>query len=139
MEFIVAIDPGSRKCGLVLVNIELGVVLEGRVVSPNSVRDIVKSWMCISKVERLILGNGTSSSYLKEILEEILPVTLVEEKGTTIRARSRYFQLWPISKFFRWIPKGLLLPPNNLDAVAALVLLEDFLEKKFSWPGPPEF
>ncbi|WP_320675239.1 resolvase [Prochlorococcus sp. MIT 1341] len=136
MECLVSIDPGRHKCGLVLVAPQLGIVLDGKIASPKRVREIVLQWKEKAKIERLILGNGTSSSEVYGILREILPVTLVNEKGTTIRARNRYYELWPISKFLGWFPKGLLLPPNDLDAVAALVLLEDFLEKKFTWPGP---
>ena len=140
MNCLIAIDPGRSKCGFVLVDTNEGLVLEGKVAPPNSAREIVFHWKRLVNVERVILGNGTASSKLHGMLREVpLPVTLVEERGTTLRARRRFYELWPLNKFFRWFPQGLLLPPNNLDAVAALILAEDFLEKKLSWPGPPTF
>tara|TARA_Y100001968_G_scaffold104017_1_gene93996 strand:+ start:161 stop:286 length:126 start_codon:yes stop_codon:yes gene_type:complete len=32
------------------------------------------------------------------------------------------------------LPRKILFPPENLDAVVALVLLEDFLNYSFTWP-----
>jgi len=66
-------------------------------------------------------------------------VQLVDETGTTLRARDRYWQLWPPQGWRRWIPRGLLLPPGDLDALAALVMLEQSLNINCRWPtnAPP--
>ncbi len=139
MSCLISIDPGSVKCGLVLVDPQLGVVLDGRIATPKGVREIVLQWMRRTSVERLVLGNGTYSSQLHGILSELLPVLVIDERGTTLRARSRYYELWPPRNLMKWFPKGLLFPPNDLDAVAALVILEGYLDKKMSWPGPEKF
>ena len=89
--------------------------------------------------DKIVLGNGTSSEDRLNSLKDKYPIELVEEKGTTLRARNRYWELNPPSIWIRWIPKSLLLPPENLDALAALVILEDHLQKKLSWKDLPDF
>jgi len=134
MSILISIDPGQKKCGLLLVDLDKQVVLDGRVVDSRSVIDLVIHWKNTLNVNRIILGNGTTSRYWTRRLEKIaLPIEIVEEKGTTLRARSRYWEIWPPPIWMRWIPKGLLVPLKNLDDVAALVLLEDHLNKKFEW------
>ena len=65
---------------------------------------------------------------------------LIPEKGTTLRARSRYWELWPVRGWQRLLPLGMRMPPVDLDAVAALVMLEDHLGIRFTWPGEqPDF
>ena len=58
----------------------------------------------------------------------------VNERGSTLRARFRYWEIWPPNYFIRWLPKEILFPPENLDAVVALILLEDFVKYNLSWP-----
>ncbi len=64
---------------------------------------------------------------------------LVDESGTSLRARDRYWELWPLVGWRRWLPKGLIVPPDHLDAVAALILIEDYLNKQLQWPDSPNF
>ena len=135
MDMLVSIDPGRKKCGLLLVDLDSKIVLDGRVVDSSSVIDLVIHWSTNFEVKGIVLGDGTTSKYWQKRLESIdLPIDIVEERGTTLRARSRFWEIWPPPIWMRWIPKGLLVPLKNLDAVAALVLLEDHLNKKFKWP-----
>ncbi len=133
MAFVIAIDPGWHKCGLLLADLDSNLVQEAKVVHKNHVTDQVRTWISSNTIEYILLGNGTSSGYWEGELSSFASVYLVEEKGTTLRARYRYWELSPPSKWLRWIPKGLLFPPKNLDKVAALLLLEDYLNKKFQW------
>ena len=48
-----------------------------------------------------------------------------------------YWALWPAKGWQRLLPTGLRLPPTELDAIAALVMAEDHLRQRCSWPGPP--
>ena len=134
MTIIISIDPGQKKCGLLLADLEKKIVLDGRVIASNSVIDLVIDWSTNLDVNSIILGNGTTSKHWEERLQSIdLPIEIVEERGTTLRARSRYWEIWPPPIWMSWIPKGLLVPLKNLDDVAALVLLEDHLNTKFKW------
>ena len=134
MTILISIDPGQKKCGLLLVDLDKQIVLDGLVVDSNFVIDLVVQWSNKAEVKGIILGNGTTSKSWERRLKKIaLPIEIVEEKGTTLRARSRYWEIWPPPIWLRWVPKGLLVPMKNLDAVAALILLEDHLNKKLEW------
>ena len=137
MGLLIAIDPGHSKCGLLLADSDGAIVIEGKVLAKSFVLEQINSWMQIYPVERIILGNGTSSNYWEEKLKYIVPIEVVNENGTTLRARYRYWELRPPNRLLRCIPKRLRFPPGNLDAFAALVLLEDYLSRKFIWPNPP--
>ena len=139
MSKLIAIDPGNKKCGLLLADLDKELVLDGRVVYHTAVIDLVKIWKSEDDLEGIILGNGTTSNYWLRLLKDLAPVQIVEERGTTFRARARYWELWPPGIWSSWLPRGLILPPTNLDAIAALVLLEDHLCKKFEWQGTNNF
>ena len=139
MSKIIAIDPGKKKCGLLLADLDKELVLDGKVVDHLSVIDLVVSWKATGEVNSILLGNGTTSKFWQSYLQDLASIEVVEEKGTTLRARERYWELWPPPFWFGWLPRGLMLPSNHLDAVAALILLEDHLNKKFNWPGPIDF
>ncbi len=128
----ISIDPGNKKCGLILADIDSSIALKAKVVKTDSVIALIKSWQLYNKIDLIILGNGTSSKSLElEIKSKIsIPVKLVEEKNTTLRARDRYWEIWPKNFLLTLIPKGMIIPPGNLDAIAALVLLEDYLRCK---------
>ncbi len=139
MTRIISVDPGSKKCGLLLADREKSIVLEGKVVKACDVLEHIIAWCELEPVSLIILGNGTSSKYWAKSLGEISPIKLIDERGTTLLARKRYWELWPPIKWLSWVPRGLLLPPDQLDAIAALVLLEDYLNTKLRWPYPPDF
>ncbi len=139
MSILIAIDPGINKCGMILINPDEGIVLEGRTVHSDEVLKQIIDWQERQKLQRIVLGNGTTSERWLDLLKELAPVSLVDEFGTTLRARERYFELWPPTKWLAFLPRGLILPPMELDSIAALVLLEDHLKKKLRWVGPPPF
>ncbi len=136
MSWIAALDPGRSKCGLVLVDLDQRCVIEGHVLPVNAVVDTLKRWQRSTPPERLIMGNGTSSDDWIAQLPADLPVTMVDERGTTLKARSRYWQLWTPRGWRRLVPLGLQLPPDELDAVAALVMLEEDLGFQLQWLKP---
>jgi hypothetical protein len=48
----------------------------------------------------------------------------VDERGTTLEARRRYWQLFPPRGWRRLLPQGLRQPPRDWDDVVAQLLLE---------------
>ena len=136
MSRVVSLDPGRNKCGLILVDCTRHSVIEGHVLATEAVPGTLLRWRTVAAIDRLVMGNGTASDSLKRQLPADLPVMLVDERGSTLRARKRYWQLWPPRGWRRFIPQGLLLPPTELDAVAALVILESELGQPLAWPGP---
>ena len=77
--------------------------------------------------------NGLCLKFLSK-RNNFLNINYVNERGSTLRARFRYWEIWPPNYFIRWLPKEILFPPANLDAIVALILLEDFLKYKLIWP-----
>jgi len=136
MSKIISIDPGSKKCGLVLVDIKSRYVIDARISSLEKFSDLVCFWYYNNIIDKVIIGDGTNCKYLEKKLKEkrINNLFFVDESGSTIRARFRYWELWPPHYIFRFIPKELFFPPENLDAIVALILLEDFLNQRFYWP-----
>ena len=141
MTRVVALDPGRSKCGLLLADINTNTVLEGMVVPSGEVLDQLRDWLenaqkDSAEIAELIIGDGTSSTIWQQQLPANLRVCVVDETGTTLRARERYWQLWPSRGWKRLLPLGLRIPSGDLDAIAALVILEDYLDRTLQWPGP---
>ncbi len=139
MSKFISIDPGRDKCGLLIADLDLGTVIDAKVVRKPYLLELISNWRNSYKFERIILGNGTTTKYWEDKLLEFSPIHIVDEKGSTFRARFRYWELWPPNSFLFWIPRGLMIPPKNLDAVAALILLEDYLGRKLKWTKKQNF
>ena len=137
MSRLVALDPGRSKCGLVLIDREHNRVLEGKVVPPQAVMAWMNHWHEQHSLDQVIVGDGTGSAQWLQVFNSFANVQHVNERGTTLRARDRYWDLWPAKGWQRLLPKGFRLPPNELDAIAALVMAEDHLQQRCSWLGPP--
>ena len=136
MSFYISIDPGSKKCGLLLANVESGKVIVAGIASLKKLSDLVSFLDDQYSITKIIIGDGTNCNYIKNELKrkKLFDINFVNEKGSTLRARFRYWEIWPPNYFIRWLPKEILFPPNNLDAIVALILLEDFLRFSLSWP-----
>ena len=136
MSFYISIDPGKKKCGLLLANIQSGKVIEAGIASLNKCYDLVSFWNDNYNIKKIIIGDGTNCKYIKNELKRknLFDINYVNEKGSTLRARFRYWEIWPPNYFIRWLPKEILFPPENLDAIVALILLEDFLKISLNWP-----
>tara|TARA_Y100001968_G_scaffold122537_1_gene111475 strand:+ start:184 stop:621 length:438 start_codon:yes stop_codon:yes gene_type:complete len=136
MSFYISIDPGMKKCGLLLADMQSGKVIEAGIASLNKFSDLVSLWNENHKIINIIIGDGTNCKYIEDQLKQnnFLNINYVDERGSTLRARFRYWEIWPPNYFIRWLPKEILLPPENLDAIVSLILLEDFLNYTFTWP-----
>ena len=136
MSLYISIDPGIKKCGLLLADMKSGKVIEAGIASLNKFCELISLWNEDYKIVKIIIGDGTNCNYIENQLKRnnILNINFVNERGSTLRARFRYWEIWPPNYFIRWLPKEILFPPENLDAIVALVLLEDFFSCKFEWP-----
>ncbi len=136
MSLYISIDPGNKKCGLLLADIQSGKVIEAGIASLDKFSDLVSLWNEHYQITKIIIGDGTNYKYIEKVLKrkDFCDLNFVNEKGSTFRARFRYWEIWPPNYLIRWIPKEILFPPENLDAVVALILLEDFLKDTLIWP-----
>ena len=136
MSFYISIDPGIEKCGLLLAEIQSRKVIDAGVASLNKFPDLISMWNQDHNIQKIIVGDGTNCKYIESQLKQnnFFNINYVNERGSTLRARFRYWEIWPPNYFIRWLPREMLFPPENLDAVVALILLEDFLKYTFIWP-----
>ena len=133
MSKLISIDPGRFKCGLVLVDIQEKKVYKAIILRSELLEEYVKNLTISADISKVIIGNGTSSKENIEKLEFIKKDLIIcEEKNTTYRAKARYFELFPISGFKKLIPREFFLINKNLDAIAALIILEDYCHDKFT-------
>ena len=131
---LISIDPGKYKCGLVLVDLNKKKVDQAIVLNTEFLPKYVKSLNSLENISKVIIGNGTTSKQNLEKLKFInKDLIVVEEKNTTLRAKKRYFELFPIRGFKMFLPKEILIMNKNLDAVSALIILEDYCNEKFTF------
>ena len=130
---VLSIDPGKYKCGLVLAEISEQKVYKAIVLKSEILEDYVTDLNSIEDISKIIIGNGTNSCEIKEKLDFFKKeIITFEEKNTTYRAKQRYFELFPISGFKFLIPREIFILNKNLDAISALIILEDYYKIKFN-------
>jgi len=133
MPRVITIDPGKSKCGLVLAEISEKKVYEAIILKSEVLENYVKNLIAAEDISQIIIGNGTTSEEIREKLyffkKEIIAF---EEKNTTFRAKLRYFELFPISGLKFLMPREVFILNKNLDAISALIILEDYCKVKFT-------
>ena len=130
---LISIDPGKSKCGLVLVDLDQKKVDQAIVLNTEFLPNYVKNLKSSENISKVIIGNGTTSRQNIEKLEFIKnDLIIVEEKNTTFRAKKRYFELFPTRGIKTFLPKEIFILNKNLDAVSALIILEDYCHDKFT-------
>ena len=67
-EIIIAIDPGTKKCGYAMIDSHLRV-LQREVVPTEQITKTIQDSLNIYKVNKIILGNGTNYKNLEERLK----------------------------------------------------------------------
>jgi len=130
---VLAIDPGSSKCGLAVVSrtgedsVEL---LWRKVVPADELMDGVMQASEQHDFSMVIVGSGTRSKDVVEALRKWLPsigILVVDEKDTTLQARERYWSHNPRKGLRRLLPSTMQVPPEPVDDFVALILAERVL------------
>ena len=133
MSRVITIDPGKSKCGLVLAEISEKKVYKAIILKSELIGNYVRNLITAEEISQIIIGNGTTSKEIKEKLiffkKEIITF---EEKNTTFRAKARYFELFPISGLKFLVPREVFILNKNLDAISALIILEDYCKMKLT-------
>jgi RNase H-fold protein (predicted Holliday junction resolvase) len=132
MSIVIAIDPGLSKCGVVIADIKEKRVYEAVVIKSHLVLKYVKTKYQSEKNVQLLIGNGTGSKNYIKYLNKFEPdLIIAEEKNSTYRAKQRYFDIFPLIGIRCFLPRELFILNKNLDALAALIIMEDFFNIKF--------
>ena len=130
---IISIDPGKYKCGLILAEINKKKVYKAIILESQLLEDYLRNLYIVEDISKIIIGNGTTSGEIKGKLEFFKKeIITFEEKNTTFRAKERYFELFPISGLQFLIPREFFILNKNLDAISALIILEDYCKFKFN-------
>ena len=133
MPRVITIDPGKSKCGLVLAEISEKKVYKAIILKSELLENYVRNLITVEDISKIIIGNGTTS---REIIEKLYffkkEIIIFEEKNTTFRAKERYFELFPTSGLKFLMPREVFILNKNLDAIAALIILEDYCKMKFN-------
>ena len=133
MPRVITIDPGKSKCGLVLAEISEKKVYKAIILKSELLGNYVKNLIEAEDISQIIIGNGTTNREIREKLDFFKKkIITFEEKNTTFRAKARYFELFPISGFRFLIPREVFILNKNLDAISALLILEDYCKMKFT-------
>jgi RNase H-fold protein (predicted Holliday junction resolvase) len=133
MSRLLSIDPGKSKCGLVLAEISEKKVYKAIIIKSELLEKYVRSLNDDEDISKIIIGNGTTSREIRKKLDFLKKeIITFEEKNTTYRAKARYFELFPISRLKFFIPREVFLLNKNLDAISALIILEDYCKMKFT-------
>ncbi len=138
-ETLLAVDPGRAKCGLAVV---AGPEEEGRAPRclERAVVETARLTLAVAAIlrrrpdiRRILLGGGTNSATLRRALEATfprIPLQTVDEHNTSARARQRFVRENPAPGWRRLLPSGLRSPEVPYDDYAALMLAEDYFQKK---------
>ncbi|MBK17100.1 MAG: hypothetical protein CMK49_03680 [Prochlorococcus sp. SP3034] len=134
MTKFLSIDPGKSKCGLVVADSKYKIISIARIVKSNLLVKNVKQFISEYPNYKVIIGNGTTS---KEFIEQLnflgKDLIIAEERNTTLRSKERYFDIFPLKGFKRFLPKEIFLININLDAISALIIMEDYCRYQFDF------
>lgn len=142
---VLAIDPGSVKCGVAVVrrapsgepDPDAGQppptrhqVLHREITERNRLVARVLPLVAAHAVDVVLVGDATGGAALRRALRDALdpdlPVHAVDEAFTTQRARQRFHFENPPRGWRRLVPPGFRTPPRPFDDYVAVLLAEDF-------------
>lgn len=132
-KIVLAIDPGTSKCGMALVRRDSENKLEilWRGIAPSeSLAEKIDEAHEISPFTLIIVGGGTSSKEVVHRVREHMPsmgMLVVDEKDTTLQARERYWEHHRRRGWRRLLPSTMQVPPEPVDDFVALILAERVL------------
>ncbi len=125
---ILAIDPGTAKCGLAVVTAAKRLL--HREVIETSVL-LVRVQFLVEKfdIAGIVVGDGTGSRPLQASLRSTFPsqpLHIIKEHFTTLDAREHYLDANPPRGLERLLPRGLRVPKVPIDDYVATLLAERY-------------
>lgn len=124
---LAGLDPGRSKCGLVRTDAAGQCILEASVLSTEACFERLQGWREQGLIHGVVMGNGTGSKAWRARLEDLLPLHTIDEAGSTLEARRRYWELEPAKGWRLLLPESLRQPPRDWDDVVAQLLVERWL------------
>jgi RNase H-fold protein (predicted Holliday junction resolvase) len=129
---VLAIDPGTRKCGIAVVAAgSPPAILYRIVVEPGAVPGAIGRLLGEYPVDALLIGDATAArataNCLKSVLPESLPVHFIPEAFSSVKARQRWCRENPPRALWERLFPGFRTPTEACDDYAAVILAEQFL------------
>ena len=129
-ETILGFDPGKDKCGVAIVDGDR-VLLYHQVLLTAAVISQISDLSQQYHVNRIVMGDQTTAKQWKQQLSTAfpdLPISLVDERYSSLEARDRYWQMYPANFLTKLIPQGMRQPPRPIDDLVAIILIERYLK-----------
>lgn len=131
LRLIVAFDPG-KNVGVAFVTSTGELTFHG-VLSLTEVTTLP-----LPGGAHILVGDGTGSAKVQDLLRRRgLSYEVVDERGSSLAARSLYFRDHPPRGWRRLLPPGMRTPPELTDDYAAYALALAYLAKKSEGSGQP--
>ncbi len=131
-QWLIAVDPGRSKCGVVVVSYAPFTVHDRQIVPSERLTIEIRSFLRnYTAVSTILMGDGTQSRTLRKAIDEEFPdfrVVLVDEKNSSQRARRQYIETHRPTGWQLLVPKSLRSPDKPYDDVVAEILAKDFLQ-----------
>ena len=129
---ILAIDPGRSKCGIAVLHGSDPPRTDYKaIVATDSLVTEMALVMSRSKdISAVVIGDGTESKPLQRAISDMFPrlaIFVVNEHGSSQRARRQYLLDHPARGWRRLLPIGLRTPDKPYDDTVAELLAQDFL------------
>ena len=130
--YYLGIDPGRSKTGLALVD-GAGQIVALHIAMTESIDQELQAFVAADKLCGIVMGDGTNNKRIGDAVRRVFPqapLALVGEAHSTEEARALYWQVQPPTGWRRLVPLGLLVPPEPLDAYAAVVQVRRWLSQQ---------
>ena len=130
MTTIIAIDPGTSKCGIAVVRSDQTILhraIARTEDTPESLRELALRY----PAHTIVVGNGTSSSSLVRTLKQQLPhlnFEMVDESNSSEIARKRYCDENRPRGWQILLPHSLRTPDKPYDDYVAVELAERYFK-----------
>ena len=130
---VAGIDPGRDKCGLAVVAADGTAACRvwlRRVVLTAELDSELAAAYANHPFSAVVLGNGTTSGQAEARIRAsfpAMPVHVVDEYKTTELARREYWRVNPRSGWRRLVPETMLVPPEPVDDLVAVILARRYL------------
>ena len=131
--YYLGIDPGRSKTGLALVD-GAGQIVALHIAMTESIDQELQAFVAADKLCGIVMGDGTNNKRIGDAVRRVFPkapLALVGEAHSTEEARALYWQVKPPTGWRRLVPLGLLVPPEPLDAYAAVVQVRRWLSQQY--------
>ncbi len=129
---ILGFDPGRDKCGLAVMALDRQVYYHQVVLAKEAIATI-ETLQQKYPISLMVMGDQTTAKQWKQQLYQeltaALNIILVDERYTTLKARDRYWQMYPPKGLTKLLPKGMRQPPRPIDDIVAILLIERYLNR----------